>query len=261
MTEGWPTPDSGGEEALQFDNGYGGFSADGREYVIRILRDDHGRHLFPPQPWCNVIANEQAGCLVSEAGAGYTWAGNSRLNRLTGWHNDPVCDVHAEAIWIRDEDAGIFWSPTPRPTPAAADYTVRHGFGYTSFACTGHDLSQEVTIFMAHEAPVKLTRIRLRNLSDRARRLSLYSYVRWVLGELPSQTSRSIVTRHQAEHPAILAMNADRECYRKHVAFSALLAHPQSDTSQVSYTGDGRSFLGPFRRSLRSAGDSGRRST
>jgi cyclic beta-1,2-glucan synthetase len=245
-SEGQQTLPAEDQETLQFDNGYGGFSGDGREYVIRLRRDGQGRHQYPPQPWCNVIANEQAGFLVSEAGAGYTWAGNSRLNRLTGWHNDPVCDAHAEAMWIRDEDAGIYWSPTPRPTPAAADYTVRHGFGYTSYTCAGHELAHETTMFMAHDAPVKLTRIRLVNRSDRPRRISLFSFLRWVLGELPGETSRSIETRHDAQRSAILAMNSERECYQKHVAFSALVAHSQFDSSQISFTADRRSFLGRF---------------
>ena len=117
---------------LHFDNGYGGFSADGREYVIRLQPDGAGGLHVPPIPWVNVIANEQAGFIVSESGAGYTWAGNSRLNRLTAWHNDPVCDPHSEVVWIRDEDAGEFWSVTPGPTPAPAEYVVRHGFGYTT---------------------------------------------------------------------------------------------------------------------------------
>ena len=93
-----------------------------------------GQLRLPPQPWVNVIANERVGCLVSERGAGYTWAGNSRHNRLTAWHNDPVCDPHAEALWIRDEEADVFWSPMPGPTPAEAPYEVRHGFRL-------HDLS------------------------------------------------------------------------------------------------------------------------
>ena len=117
---------------LQFDNGYGGFSADGREYCLRIQPNEAGDLRLPPRPWVNVIANERAGFLVTESGAGYTWVGNSRLNRLTAWHNDPVSDPHAEAIWVRDEDEQMFWSPTPGPTPArpniafATDSDIRY---------------------------------------------------------------------------------------------------------------------------------------
>ena len=114
-------------ESLQFDNGYGGFTTDGREYVIRLGADAAGHLHRPPMPWVNVIANEVAGFLTTECGAGYMWAGNSRLNRLTAWHNDPVCDPHAEALWLREEDAGAYWSLTPGPTPGPAEYLVRHG--------------------------------------------------------------------------------------------------------------------------------------
>src|SRR4029077_698773 len=69
---------NGIREILRFDNGFGGFSADGREYVIRLQPSGHGGPNLPPRPWTNVIANEQAGFLVTERGAGYTWAGNSR---------------------------------------------------------------------------------------------------------------------------------------------------------------------------------------
>jgi len=100
---------------------------DGREYIIRVrtngssqsVRQCHGT---------NVIANEQAGFLVSESGAGYTWCATSRTNRLTAWNNDPVCDPHGESLWIRDEDHHEF-GRHPGPTPAAGEYEVRHGFG------------------------------------------------------------------------------------------------------------------------------------
>ena len=95
---------------LEFFNGHGGFSDDGREYVI-VTRPGEPT----PQPWINVIANEQFGCLVSEAGAGCAWAHNSQSNRLTPWSNDPVSDPPAEVLFIRDEESGDLWSATPRP--------------------------------------------------------------------------------------------------------------------------------------------------
>ena len=100
--------------------------------------------------------------------------GNSRTNRLTAWHNDPVCDPHCEVIWIRDEKAGEFWSLTPGPTPSGDDYRVRHGLGYTVFEHTSHELVQELTTFMVRDEPVKLTRLRITNLSQQPRELSLF---------------------------------------------------------------------------------------
>jgi hypothetical protein len=102
-------------ESLRFDNGYGGFSADGREYVMRLAADGSGR---PPMPWSNVIANEHAGFLTTEGGPGLAWARNSRENRLTPWYNDPVADPPAEALFVRDEDGGVFNRRCPKPAAA-----------------------------------------------------------------------------------------------------------------------------------------------
>ena len=116
-------------------------------------------------PWANVIANEQAGFLVTESGAGYTWSGNSRLNRLTAWHNDPVCDPHARRFGSATKMQRVFWSPTPGPTPAPSEYGSATDSDIRFSSTTSHELSQEVTMFMARDEPVKLTRLRLVNQS------------------------------------------------------------------------------------------------
>ena len=94
------TPASAASEPRLFDNGMGGFTPDGREYVISL------RGERPPAPWTNVLANPDFGCLVTEAGGGYTWAGNSQMNRLTPWSNDPVSDRPCEVVYLRDEETG-----------------------------------------------------------------------------------------------------------------------------------------------------------
>ena len=129
------------EKALLFDNGLGGFSPDGREYVLTL----NGRER-PPAPWSNVIANPDFGCVITESGAGYTWAGNAQLNRLTPWSNDPVADPAGEAVYLRDEETGEFWTPTPGPCGGDATVVVRHGQGYTRFTRTSHGLEQELLV-------------------------------------------------------------------------------------------------------------------
>jgi cyclic beta-1,2-glucan synthetase len=229
---------------LQFDNGYGGFSGDGREYIIRVSPSAAGQRR-PPMPWVNVIANEQAGFLVTESGAGYTWSGNSRTNRLTAWHNDPVCDPHGEALWVRDEDRKLFWSPTPGPTPSRSEYEVSHGFGYTTFRHTSHELSQQVTVFMARDESVKLTRVHIVNQSRRKRRLSLFSYVHWALGGLASETAGAIATSCDNDLPVIWATNPGRELYGGYRAFSAITPD-EPDKSQTFFTCDRANFLGQY---------------
>ena len=71
-------------------------------------------------PWANVIANPRFGTIVTASGAAHTWSGNSRENRLTPFANDPVSDPTAEALYVRDDETGESWSPTPGPMPRAA---------------------------------------------------------------------------------------------------------------------------------------------
>ena len=231
------------QEKLQFENSFGGFSADGREYVIRLGPDARGQLRLPPQPWVNVIANERVGCLVSERGAGYTWAANSRHNRLTAWHNDPVCDPHAEALWIRDEEADVFWSPMPGPTPAEAPYEVRHGFGYTTFRHVSLGLLQETTVYVAPDDPVKLVRLRIENSGESKRRLTMFSYQHWTLGTLAGE-SDAVATEFDQSLQAIFARNPQRDFYRHAVAFSTIIAPTAG--GDVSHTGDRAAFLGRF---------------
>ncbi|HEX6534189.1 MAG TPA: hypothetical protein VF041_06305 [Gemmatimonadaceae bacterium] len=231
-----------GSEALRFFNGYGGFSRAGDEYVIRLDAGPEGPR-WPPLPWTNVIANERAGFIASESGAGCTWSVNSRENRLTPWYNDPVSDPHGEALWVRDEDAGVFWSPMPGPTPAPEPYEVRHGFGYTTWRLTTRELDHEVTAFVPREDPVKIVRVRLQNRAARERHLSLTSYARLVLGSVPWETAPGLVTTRDEETDAILATNASRGVLSGRVAFAA--AVPPLGGEIDGSTSDRAAFLGP----------------
>ncbi|HSL71055.1 MAG TPA: hypothetical protein VK864_12490, partial [Longimicrobiales bacterium] len=229
-------------EQLRFFNGIGGFSEDGTEYVIRVERAGAALTL-PPLPWINVIANEQFGCLVSERGAGYTWAGNSRLNRLTPWSNDPLVDSHGEATYLRDDESGEFWSLMPGPRPGAGEYEVRHGFGYTRFRHTARGLASDVTVFVAPSNPVKFVRVRLHNLSERARRISLFQSAQLVLGRHPADTRASIRTAIEQDGRVVFATNAERDGFGARVAFGAAIIDGPHD---VSATTDRRKFLGDY---------------
>ncbi len=227
-------------EPLQFWNGYGGFSADGTEYVIRLQPDPGGRLKRPPLPWVNVIANSQFGFLASETGAGYTWSQNSRENRLTPWYNDPILDPHGEALYLRDEDDGAFWSPLPGPVPQLALHEVRHGFGYSRYRHVSQGLEQEVWLFVPREDPVKITRIQLRNVSGQPRWLSLFSYARPVLGVLLEDHAADLVIEQDAATGALLAENHNRE-FAGRVAFAAVA---MLDGAPVHVSGDRASFIG-----------------
>ncbi|MEA2625944.1 MAG: cyclic beta,2-glucan synthetase [Candidatus Binatota bacterium] len=222
-----------GEDALVFDNGTGGFSADGSEYVIRV----DGADSLPPMPWVNVIANQRFGCLVSERGAATTWSENSRQNRLTPWSNDPVTDPHGEALYVRDEDDRTFWSPLPGPVAPASPFEVRHGLGYSTWRHRIGDLGEEVTTFVAADDPVKIVRLRVTNAGEGPRRLAVFSYAELVLGVLASDP-RQVVTAWDPLGRAIFATNALREIGPR-VTFAAAVDEPI-----IAFTTDRRSFLG-----------------
>ncbi len=227
-------------EPLQFWNGYGGFSASGDEYVIRLEPDASGRLRLPPRPWVNVIANPQFGFLASETGAGSTWSQNSRENRLTPWYNDPVLDPHGEGLYLRDEDHNQFWSLTPGPVPQAVPYEIRHGFGYSHYRHVSQGLQQEVWLFTAREEPVKLILIRLHNRQRRSRHLSLFTYARLVLGVLPGGHAAELAIEQDGATGALLAENRNRE-FSGRIAFAA--ASP-TDSVPIHISGDRTAFIG-----------------
>ena len=236
------SPPAPGREALQFFNGYGGFSADGDEYVIRIGRDPAGRPQVPPRPWVNVIANEHFGFLFSETGAGCTWSVNSREHRITPWANDPLIDPHDEAVYLRDDDSGEFWSPLPGPSPAAADYEVRHGFGYSVCRVSCSDLEQETCVFVPAHDPVKIVRLRVRNPGTQARKISCFAMQTLVLGELRSRSARAIQTWPEPEAQAVMARNRVAGEFAGRVAFASMRVHGAE--AQTFLSGDRTAFLG-----------------
>jgi cellobiose phosphorylase len=220
---------------LLFDNGHGGFTADGSEYVMHL--ETNGER--PPMPWVNIVANETFGFLVSESGAGCTWSRNSRENRLTPWYNDPIADPYGEAFYLRDEDAAVFWSPLPGPAADSAPYEVRHGFGYTQWRHTSADLEQEAVQFVPRHDSVKITRLRLTNTSKHPRRISVFCYHRLVLGVLPTESGRSVVTEIDDDVQAIVARNPLNNEFSDAVVFAAAVA-----PTPVRFTGDRTAFIG-----------------
>jgi cyclic beta-1,2-glucan synthetase len=232
-------PDDREPEALRFDNGVGGFSSDGTEYVIRV---GGAAAAGPPLPWINVIANERMGFLVSESGAASTWGCNSREYRLTPWSNDPVLDPHAEALFVRDEDSGAFWSPLPGPAGEGGAYEVRHGLGVTKFLHERDAIAHETELFVAREDPVRFCRVRLVNRSQRTRRLSLHAYQRLVLGTLPETSARFVVTSRDPESGALFATSTVGDAFAGRVAFADLIG---PEPAAFTTTTDRAAFLGP----------------
>ena len=233
-----PMADTPEAADLRFFNGYGGFSEDGREYVLHLPYRQGGLRL-PPRPWINVIANESFGFLISETGAGSTWRGNSREHRLSPWANDPLLDPHSEAFYLRDEDSGNFWSLLPGPAPAAADYELRHGIGYSRCLLVHDELEQVTLLFAAKSDPLRLTQLRLRNLGSGRRRLSLWAHTLLSLGAPTGESRRHLVVS-AGEKAGDL--RARRRGLASPIAFAAL--RTGGAAGEVQAAGDRAALLG-----------------
>jgi cyclic beta-1,2-glucan synthetase len=224
---------------LLFANGVGGITPDGREYCILPYTMAAGPYLaLPPASWINVLANPSAGCLVSESGLGYSWAFNSQQNRLTPWSNDPIADPPTEVVYLRDEETGAVWTPTPRPRGAATPILVRHGQGYTVFAGCTSGLKQEMWVFVPAGDPLKIISLRLRNVGSSPRRLSATYYAEWVLGTVREQAPLTVRTEIDGAEGALLAYNPFNQDHGHQVAFQDVDLRPRTVTA------DRTEFLG-----------------
>jgi cellobiose phosphorylase len=192
---------------------------------------------LPPAPWSNVIANPQAGFVVTERGGGFAWVENSYFFRLTPWYNDPVSDPCTEVLYLRDA-TGALWSPTPAIARDASHYTVRHGAGFSTFTHDRGGIATELTLSVAMHDPVKITRLRITNRSGKPSSLVLTSFVEWALGVMREHTQHQVVTTFDAETQAIFACNYFDAGFADQVAFS-WISEPLA-----GYTADRREFIG-----------------
>ena len=218
---------------LLFNNQLGGFTPDGREYVM-TTSPGHAT----PLPWANVLANPHFGSVISASGLGYTWSENAHEFRLTPWGNDAVSEASGEAFYLRDEESGHFWSPSPLPCRGTAPYVTRHGFGYSAFEHTHDGISTVLRVYVDIEEAVKYSVLKVRNESGRMRRISVTGYVEWVLGDLRAKTAMHVTSEIDVPSGALFARNAYNTEFAKHTVFF------DTDDASRTYTCDRAEFLG-----------------
>ena len=214
-------------------NGLGGFTGDGREYVIMTAPGQ-----VTPAPWVNVLANPHFGSVISENGLAYTWGENAHEFRLTPWHNDPVSDASGEAFYLRDEDSGHFWSPAPLPCRGAGYYVSRHGFGYSVFEHVEDGIRSELTVYVDVDAAIKFAVLKVRNESGQARKLSATGYAEWVLGDLRPKSAMHVTTEIDPHSGALFARNP------YNTEFTGLIAFFDVDDATRTVSGDRTEFIG-----------------
>lgn len=201
---------------LQFDNGWGGFAPASGDYVIYL---EPGAHT--PAPWSNVLANDCFGTIITEAGLGFTWAINSGENRLTPWFNDPVEDTQGERLYLRDEENARLWTPTPLPAGGASACRVHHSPEQTVWHRHSEGLEQQLSVVVPVEDPVKLIRLRLRNQTERSRRITATYYTEWLLGAVQGEEAPLRTTRYDPASHAVLCRNPWTDEFGDRIAFLA----------------------------------------
>ena len=221
---------------LTLANGLGGFADGGKTYAI-VLEGDQDT----PAPWSNVISNPRFGTVLSSSGGATTWSENSRENRLTPFANDPVTDPSGEAIYIRDDDTGAAWSPTPGPMArhrASGRILIRHGAGVTRFSRSFEGVHHSLEVFVDASDPVKYSQLTLVNTTPSPRHLSVFAYNEWVIGPPRETEQRHVITDYDPIRGVVLATNAYNTEFAGRVCFAAASERP------IAATGNRRSFIG-----------------
>jgi len=220
-------------ENLIFYNGMGGFTPDGKEYKICTNKKEN-----TPAPWANVIANPNFGSVISESGSAYTWAVNAHEYRLTPWSNDPVSDAGGEAFYLRDEETGAFWSPTPYPAGGVSSYVTTHGFGYSIFEHSEQGIFSEMCEFVDTVLPVKFIVLKIVNKSGFRRKLSATGFMEIIMGDLRSRTNIHIFSEHDTESNALMIRNTYNSVFADRVTFF------KTNGELDSFTTDRSEFIG-----------------
>ena len=216
-----------------FHNGIGGFTEDGGEYVIELAEGQN-----TPMPWCNVLTNGGFGMVASEGGSGYTWRDNSRENKLTPWHNDPVTGRSGEGLYLRDKDTGDFWSMSPLPARGRGTYRIRHAQGSTCYEYGGYGLLQQNTVFIPGDSPVRLQMLKVFNPGPKARNLDVTWYCDFVLGSSRENNAPFLAVRKDPQSGALWAENGYRDENRFEKVYMAIPGR------EIGYTASRTEFLG-----------------
>lgn len=218
------------EQELLYENEYGGFSQDGKEYHISIYKEDR-----LPTVWSHMMANSNFGTLITDSMGGYSWSQNSALNKITNWSNNQVVDNPSEVIYLQEQETLKTWSLGLNPMPDKQEYHVVYGFGYAKYEHISAQIEQNLTVFVPREDSVKISMLELRNLEPKKKKLNLIYYIKPVLGENEINTNGYIDMK--LKDNMLLLQNKTNTDFKK-------IIYITSSEKIKSYTGSRKFFFG-----------------
>jgi len=217
---------------------YGYFDDERREYVI--TRPD------TPLPWINYLGNQDYFGLISNTAGGYSFYRDARLRRLTRYrYNNVPTDTGGRYLYLRDDETGLFWSPTWQPTRQSLDeYECRHGIGYTNIHSSYAGIRAAITYFVPLDETLEIWRLSLTNLSSRPRTVSLFSaleFALWDAWDDATNYQRNFNIGEVEVEDGVIYHKTEYRERRDHFAYFAC-SHPLAgfDTQREA-------FLGPYR--------------
>lgn len=130
-----------------------------------------------------------------------------------------MSDSGGEAFYIRDEESGLSWSPSPFPKKGRSPYIITHGFGYSCFEHVENGISSEMNVFVDKTFPVKFITLKIKNTSGRERKLSAIGFLEIILGDVRSKTGMHILSERDAVNGVLLFRNRYNSAFTDRVSF------------------------------------------
>ena len=157
-------------------NEYGHFSDNGDAFIV--TRYD------TPLPWTNYLSNGDYCAIVSSTGGGFSFYKSHHANMvLRREQRNLISDRPGRYVYIRDNDTNEIFTVNVMPVQSEFDaFEAEHGMGYTKVASKSHGIDGEITYFVPIGLDAEIARIRLKNVSGKRRRLSVYFYEELQLG-------------------------------------------------------------------------------
>lgn len=219
-------------EDNKYYNGYGAFSPDGKEYLIKVNKQNR-----LPTVWSHILANESFGTLVTENMGGYSWYRNCRLNRISNWSNGAFLDEPSEIIYMEDYKTGKKWSLGLNPMPDENDYSIIYGFGYSKYIHECLGVTQELEVFVPNKDAIKVNILKLNNNTVERKKFKIVYYIKPVLGEDEIKSNGCIKINYDDNSNMVIGENLYEATFKNKVYLS-------SSEKIKSFTGDKKLFLG-----------------